>query len=168
VDYSDLALQKHLLIDHEIKAYVCEICGAYSTSIHYLKTHKQAVHYNIAKSKCDKCGKCFINKNNLIIHLKKAHGIGDNLPLFPCTKCGSSLATSSALKRHIETVHNKTTKFKCEHCEYYCYINSKLQSHIKEVHKKYKPNKCDYCEASFYYKRDKIKHQSKFHQINIV
>ena len=82
-----------------IKAYVCNICGAYSTSIHYLKTHKQAVHFNIAKSKCENCGKCFINKNNLVIHLKKAHGIGQSLPSFPCGKCGSTLATSSALKR---------------------------------------------------------------------
>ena len=47
--------------------HLCELCGQSFANKHYVKTHKDAVHYKL-RYKCDDCGKAFAGKVNLKAH----------------------------------------------------------------------------------------------------
>jgi uncharacterized C2H2 Zn-finger protein len=81
------------------------------------------------------------------------------------------------VKRHIETVHKKITRFSCSFCDKKFYDNCQLQSHIKNDHLSVKvikvktpdpskPFKCETCGKFFKSPRTLKQHQNRYHQEN--
>ncbi len=97
-----------------------------------------------------------------------------------CQICGEFLSTKSALTRHIQSIHNKST-FRCDLCHKYFTRQDALKLHIKTQHKKSnipsvnKPThvkvtptkrfKCDHCGKKYteeiYLRRHRLRHFSK-------
>ena len=84
----------------------------------------------------------------------------------PPSKSAQNLKSQMAkLKRHIESVHEKTKPFKCDICDYRASRKSHLKKHIELVHyEETKPFKCDICDYSCSYKTNLKKHIESVHE----
>ena len=58
----------------------------------------------------------------------------ENKKPLKCVICDYSSAQNATLKRHHESVHEKTELFKCEICDYSCAQNGTLKRHHEAVH----------------------------------
>ena len=81
------------------------------------------------------------------------------VPSKVCTLCKKEFATSTVLKNHIETFHNKNFPFKCpfEGCDKKYSVESRLKIHI-QTHSSEKPFVCDICQKAFHLKADLKSH----------
>ena len=66
--------------------------------------------------------------------------------LFKCKHCDFEIVGKSALKTHIEHVHEGIKPFKYNSCDYKTVKKFILKKHIKSVHEGIKPFKCNKCE----------------------
>ncbi|XP_026849059.1 transcription factor Ouib [Drosophila persimilis] len=61
---------------------------------------------------CDQCGKCFKDKSNLNVHLKRHTGVKQ----FECEECGRKEFTMHLLSLHMRIKHNGELPYSCKHC----------------------------------------------------
>jgi hypothetical protein len=101
-----------------------------------LKRHISAVHEG-KPNRCNFCTDCFAEKEELEEHEASVHK-GKKLPFnkFTCTICNTVFPLKSALKTHMETVHED--------------FQSISQ---KTVYDKEDPNSCNICQISFHQKQ---------------
>jgi DNA-directed RNA polymerase subunit RPC12/RpoP len=65
-----------------------------------------------------------------------------------CPYCpGFAYQTTSDLKRHIETVHEKRRDHACPHCPSAFGQKSTLRTHVETVHEKRRDHACPYCDG---------------------
>ena len=68
-----------------------------------------------------------------------------------CHIC-KKLISTSYLKTHIESMHEKLKPYQCQICHHLYRYKSTLRIHIETVHEKLKRFKCDPCQGSFRYR----------------
>lgn len=81
-----------------------------------------------------------------------------------CCWCQKEFKNRSNLKRHLEAVHCKTTKFKCDLCSKIFYTKNSISQHIANVHseKRFSCDVCDFETKIFYtLKEHKLIHAPK-------
>ena len=104
-------------------------------------------------SKCEECGRTFINLQNLTKHVKRVHTYVGKIR---CNLCNREVY-SSVLKDHMKFFHKRTKieenfqipNYKCETCGTNFQSPSGLKIHIKSVHMGLKEHKCKYCNKDF-------------------
>ena len=126
----------------------CSICKRIVTKVHlkrHMKTH----------SECEQCGQFFVQKTNLIRHMKTVHT--NNKP-FQCKECDATFSRSDGLTDHmqIHIKHMKThseesdkKQHQCEQCGDFFAQKGNLTRHIKTAHINNKPFQCKECDATF-------------------
>ena len=123
--------------------FVCELCSYEAYDIASLRKHRNHKHQDeINKShKCETCGKTFVQRENLLVHLKNIHNIHsedfDLIKSFACDQCGHVFVCKKKLKKHFQAVHLKMKPYECDICQKKFGINQHLSRHKKTVHKKY-------------------------------
>ncbi|CRK95899.1 CLUMA_CG009345, isoform A [Clunio marinus] len=139
--------------NHKIRpcSLPCEICGKMFRK-DILKTHLNAMHFNIKPYECDICGKKFC-KSYLAFHMNMHIGLEHQKKDFHCQICGSSFFFRSGLKAHIRNVHEK--KLTCLLCEKTFKNKESLKDHKLLPHNL----PCDICG-----KRFPTKHSLQIHQ----
>ncbi|CAH0718612.1 unnamed protein product, partial [Brenthis ino] len=95
---AEYLLMRHKMV-HDMKVIECPVCskklsGRTNMSVH-LRTHTDSRPH-----KCDTCGKTFVRKCSLNLHIKFVH----NKEL-KCGKCGERFEKRYLLARHISTAH---------------------------------------------------------------
>ena len=84
------------------RVYWCESCkkgfNYKQNYIRHMNTHKSVYPIH-----CEYCGKGYINKGDLQVHLAKNH---TNSYDFQCSICQKPFAIKKHLKKHLDTVHN--------------------------------------------------------------
>ena len=70
------------------------------------------------------------------------------------------------LKKHIQSVHERISKFRCEYCSKSFSEKGNMKQHISMVHEKKKKFNCDICAKSISSKTYLRKHFEKFHEEN--
>jgi uncharacterized Zn-finger protein len=87
---------------------------------------------------------------------------------FQCLICSKTLSSKDNLRSHIETVHEKKTRFTCPHCPKAFYYKHTLQDHISshtftndDTTNSYRPFECDVDNCGKFFK---TKGQLKQHQ----
>ncbi|XP_058505062.1 zinc finger protein 391-like isoform X2 [Solea solea] len=93
--------------------------------------------------KCDTCGKRFVYKSRLIIHMKVHAG---EKP-FSCTTCGSRFISRKDLIVH-ERIHSGERPYSCKTCGRSFALKQSLAGH-ERIHSGEKPYSCKTCGKDF-------------------
>ncbi|KAL7748078.1 hypothetical protein RI367_006624 [Sorochytrium milnesiophthora] len=123
----DGSIQKQFVCDREgcDKAYnpVNYVCGETECQESFktwseLRKHIRSQH--VVKPelwKCEECGSEFTRKSSRDTHLRKKHGVGGTVELWPCywEGCAKELSSRNALNVHVRTVHEDIRPFPCLH-----------------------------------------------------
>lgn len=126
--YSKSSLDVHLIKCHT-KRYTCEKCGKMFPYKYQLMTHINAVHLNIRNHTCDLCGKSFKTRANFDTHMAR---------------------------------HRDVRNFPCPHCDHRSRTGHDLAVHVRK-HTGEKPYVCDVCGKAFAHSINRIKHQRNVH-----
>ncbi|VVC91537.1 unnamed protein product, partial [Leptidea sinapis] len=102
---SKATMLKHLEI-HGDKKYVCMVCGYKTYTVEVMRRHTYT-HIDNKPNKCDICDKSYIQRGQLLKHLKKHEG-------FFCTYCKEQFNTKPAY-RHVST-HTLDRPRRCMYC----------------------------------------------------
>uniref|UniRef100_A0A1E1W8Z0 Protein krueppel n=1 Tax=Pectinophora gossypiella TaxID=13191 RepID=A0A1E1W8Z0_PECGO len=127
----------------DLSCYLCKKTFKYRGS---LNTHL-LIHTDRKRDHtCDKCGKCFLNKQNLAGHMI----LHDNVRPFQCEICKASFKTHGQLRNHVG-VHDNRKPFACEQCGRCFRLQKQLTSH-SIIHTDALPHICSYCNKGFRFK----------------
>ncbi|XP_078593994.1 uncharacterized protein LOC144871909 [Branchiostoma floridae x Branchiostoma japonicum] len=135
----DIVLEARL----EILTSECDICGKYFAGQNLMKRHKEQVHMNVRKFKCNVCSKDFKRKAELVIHMSVHTGDHPHL----CMYCGKSFKIQASLKQHI-SIHLNIKKHVCQLCGRAFNQKINLRKHL-ESHNSSKEFQCEACGKTF-------------------
>jgi len=181
---SNFGFRKHLESVHLMKRETCPIC---LKSVGDVKKHTQIVHDKVRNYDCPECKKSFQTKTHVKNHYNRVHlGLKDQCPEcdkmvqdlrthtnfvhkkvanFPCDKCNTKCTTSTALKKHISSVHMKE-KIECPECDIVVSA-AHLGQHVLRTHRTEAAVEddvsCKECEESFPSKSELIRHIMRIH-----
>ena len=82
---------------------------------------KKHIHEGHKDSKCESCGKSFLDEQNLKKYIHTAHANltkTQSLPVekYKCEICKHNFSNKRNLKVHMENVHEGLKRFKCDNC----------------------------------------------------
>ncbi|KAF2346152.1 Zinc finger C2H2-type, partial [Trinorchestia longiramus] len=132
-------LKNHLQIHKPTKQFKCERedCGKEYNS--YMSYRKHCAFHSAEEGdlQCKFCSKMFVNKNDLIYHLKVHVGTrtvkNPSEKKFQCDQCDRRFFTRKDVKRHL-VVHTGTRDFCCSLCPQKFGRKDHLVRHIKKSH----------------------------------
>lgn len=121
----------------------CEICQKYMTGSDALKSHRVRIHgskeFQFKRNLvCDKCGKKFMGRTQLMDHVRSDCG---RVPIYQCQVCGKCLTTAGILKTHM-LLHQDERPYQCEQCGKAFKIKAQYKTHITFAHSDEKRFKC--------------------------
>lgn len=131
----------------------------------YASETKKTTKEPEGKYKCNKCGKIYKWKRNLLQHDQIVHTIVPSCKLFKCENCNYASHYKSDLARHIGCKHMRQAKFKCDDCGNSYARKDSMLNHKKYVCKQVPRFVCKICgykarsKKSFW--QHTIKHQHK-------
>lgn len=179
---------KHESTPHNIP---CPECKDVFPTHGSLQTHTEMVHTSKKPFACFECGRHFVSKVTLRVHLrthtgkrttvcdicKKAFRTFDALRQhkfvhmtdeeknnmgFPCTICDKKFSRRTKLEYHMRR-HTDERHFTCTICNKSFHDSVRLKAHI-ERHSTDKKFKCDDCGSGFVCKRYLTNHKSRYHR----
>ncbi|XP_075158316.1 uncharacterized protein LOC142231564 [Haematobia irritans] len=162
-------IEKHIHYhsDH-LGAYKCEICFKCYSNTYELKKHLKIKHAGL-RYVCSKCGKGFMTKRAMSIHMKLPCNKDENeknlLRTHTCKDCGKSYKTKRILHLHYKNVHMGDRKiFTCPICDKPMYTLIDFNIH-KTVHSVVRDRKfsCEFCSKKYLHRRDKYIHLKNAH-----
>jgi len=134
------SLASHIRIVHEKRRdHVCPQCQKTFQNKSHLRNHVQRVHLQI-REECPDCGKMVqdLHNHHQFVHLKVKN--------FPCNLCDTRCTTSTALKKHIRSVH-LDEHYECPECGD---MVKHLEQHIRQKHGEVKKkHQCPECQKFF-------------------
>jgi KRAB domain-containing zinc finger protein len=136
--HSTVALQRHIAEIHRMVRHVCETCGIAKKSLGLLNKHIAAMHtqQDLSAVAAFACNKC--EKVLVSKYALKRHinTVHEKIKMFKCDECNGSFSDGTVLRRHKHTKHIKATLFECELCNYSTYTPGAVRTHVRYVHEK--------------------------------
>ena len=123
---SSLHLRKHMESVHDKTKLACPQCKKL-VGVNSLASHIRIVHQKQRNSECPECHKTFQNKSHLRNHLQRVH-LGMKQA---CPDCGKHVQD---LHSHRQFVHLKVKNFPCNQCDTRCITSTALKKHVSSVH----------------------------------
>ena len=153
------SLKNHINQVH-IRDFNCNFCDETFPTNYQRNRHKESIHQESEKQKCNKCGKEFKSLFYLKNHLTKVHIERK----FQCSICCKTFGFHSRLLIHFDSVHENSRKYRCNQCGKTFNSNGNLKNHNELVHQKKKKYACDFCEMSFVAYGTRKRHLQVAHQ----
>ncbi|KAM7344983.1 uncharacterized protein ACRADG_011483 [Cochliomyia hominivorax] len=186
-----LRIHKLTHLPEEEKKFPCSDCGKNYGSPYLLNQHRQAVHlkrfvkicyicgkainssaeFKIHMNKhegipapeinCDVCGLRLTSERGLKLHKESQHPIGGKQE-HHCPICPKISPTLKALKKHINTMHEKGYDHKCSICEKAFKRSEALKEHMA-THTGTTLYTCPWCPKTFNSNGNMHAHRKKIH-----
>ncbi|CAH2083415.1 unnamed protein product [Euphydryas editha] len=109
---SSYKFKSHLFRHNAIKSrFKCKYCSKEyfrrDTYTRHIKSHSGAKEADNKQFVCDHCDRGFVNKFNLIVHLKKVHddSINPDYVGFTCKACSTVFCEKRVLNNHVRKYH---------------------------------------------------------------
>ena len=159
------SLKKHVNKVHEVKQYICDVCGQKFHKNYLLKLHKIEHTGDKFPHKCSKCMKQFQFPSALKRHERIHNG-------YPCPVCSLTLENWTKLVRHKTLAHSEekaakvTPTVSCEVCQKEFRSKAKLNQH-STIHQENRTTfhcPIEMCSRWFYFKRNLSQHLKSFHE----
>ncbi|XP_068181995.1 zinc finger protein ZFMSA12A-like [Antennarius striatus] len=116
----------------------------YPSHVSQFSQQQNVFPYTCNKSlDCSFCGKCFLTREELIVH--RATHTGET-PI-PCSFCGKPFVNRTTLTIHMR-IHTGEKPYACTQCGKRFTQNGSLKIHLR-THSGEKPYTCNQCSASF-------------------
>ncbi|XP_065369919.1 transcription factor grauzone-like [Calliphora vicina] len=190
-DAHSLRVHKLTHLSEEEKKFPCQECGKFYGSSYLLKQHIQAVHLKKFVKICYICGKSICSSADYKIHMNKHEGIPQPIiscdicglrvtrerglkrhketqhPVggkteHPCPICPKISPTLKALRKHINTMHEKGYDHKCNICEKAFKRAEALREHTAS-HTGSTLYTCPWCPKTFNSNGNMHAHRKKVH-----
>lgn len=168
-----------LTIDGHLKCNNCETTFKNSAELNkHILTHNESIG-----EQCQYCGKKYVDKFSLQLHLDTAHENQDSSQLdqtikkeknkrerktkeqpgeYNCESCNKQFSFKSSLNRHIQIVHEQTKRFCCDICGEKFTVKNSLKYHMY-IHTDSKPYSCNMCSKAFRQPAALFRHQRTKH-----
>merc|ERR1712241_688875 len=112
----------------------------------------------------------FLQRHHLGAHIMSVHQPpiqeeADGTKSYVCAICSHRFKRKDHLKKHVETVHEKTSAFQCMLCERRFGQKYHLAIHVSAVHEGKKPYACDMCGHKSARKSGLQRHMRTVHNV---
>ncbi|XP_074661555.1 uncharacterized protein LOC141914188 [Tubulanus polymorphus] len=137
------------------KQYRCEVCEKRFTLHRLAQAHKRShtSSFEAASFKCTLCSRRFVNRDSLILHKHRRHGIARrHFACHLCTASRPSFASWSRLNSHKRRHHLSNRAFACSICERRFASRVLLLTHVAQ-HTTQRDYWCEACACSFHLKK---------------
>ena len=152
--FEENLLKAHVLIQHILQRYNCDLCDFESMKCNILRAHKETVH-EFKEFRCDHCE--YKNQTNddaiseYIMFL--AHKLRDHqIPFFSCNNCTYKTINENNYKKHA-CIESQDDRFKSEKKSNDTRVKSEKKAHVKciksekkELTKASFPRECNLCD----------------------
>nr|XP_057906889.1 telomere zinc finger-associated protein isoform X2 [Doryrhamphus excisus]XP_057906890.1 telomere zinc finger-associated protein isoform X2 [Doryrhamphus excisus] len=137
----------------------CPVCGKVFKSKYYLKVHNRR-HTGEKPFACQKCGKRYFRKENLMIHqLRRC----SSTQTYACQTCSATFGDKEALRAHVVS-HTGQMPYKCPTCAEQFMYKKNLTGHMMKVHGYPKPHACLQCPKGFLTRSELRVHEASKHR----
>ncbi|XP_012273310.1 zinc finger protein 436 isoform X2 [Orussus abietinus] len=146
----------HLKSEHEVRLYICDICG-----MDFRKRTELSVHLDdhVAKEEgdfqCEICNRIFSNLRLFRIH-KRIHY--PQSKSWPCETCGKRYSSRNLLEEHINT-HTGVRPYACETCGKDFASKYTFKAHMKTHEVRPRPFECSQCNKTFLSQQNLNQHE---------
>ncbi|KAH8318515.1 hypothetical protein KR067_006771 [Drosophila pandora] len=140
-------LSKAHQIGKPLKTHVCEYCGKMFQNQAGLTHHRFTHRANLQlpfPCEVPGCSLRFQTKQKLEVHMLRHNGIKN----FSCPYCGLRKTTKNELRLHIN-FHTLERTWSCSQCPKVCNSSTSLKKHFRTIHEKARDYACSHCEKSF-------------------
>ena len=166
---SKALLKKHLKRVHSSEQKIntefnCDFCG---DKFKKSRPRDRHVFYNHSTNPtsfhmCEKCGKYFFDKQDLLDHFKSVH---EKCTKFVCEECGYVCDRKGTLDGHIRQKHRQEgTEITCEQCGK-TVLKKRIKRHNERYHQDESLRKCQECFVVFANAAELYKHYQANHQV---
>ncbi|XP_077437168.1 zinc finger protein 131 isoform X2 [Vanacampus margaritifer] len=137
----------------------CPVCHKVFKSKYYLKVHNRR-HTGEKPFGCNKCGKHYFRKENLLIHELRNCAATQT---FTCQTCSTSFLGKEELRAHVVS-HAEQMPYKCSLCAELFMFKKHVMYHMMKVHGFPKPHACPQCPKTFWTRYELRVHESSKHR----
>jgi len=134
------------------RIHTCNYCDHLSNKISNIKQHLKGVHKNI---------KLKFGDTGFTTTIKDSTGekSSQDNKTHECVECDFQSASSTALQKHINTIHDGGQAIQCAECEYETKSKKEFTIHMKDIHtpRVFMCDQCDYTAAKEEYLKKHIK-----------
>jgi len=145
--------------------HVCDICGKVYLIKKSLRIHISVYHNKELNFKCEVCPKEFGRRDGLARHMR----VHTKELKYVCEFCSRPFSQSSNLVKHRRIKHmdrpKEAYKYECEVCLGRFFGKTEMLKHIKMVHEKVKDYRCLVCLMQFGGRPNTRRHAIKVHKI---
>ena len=154
---------KELIINNNIKYYICEYCNKYFVSASKLNRHKIAKENCQTFYKCEKCNMEFRNIGDYNVHTRNIYcldinGNRINLESNDNINVNDNVYNENNTDNIIYLNNNGVRLYKCNLCGKIYNSIGNLKSHLNKKNKCNQIHKCNKCSREFHTYENYIKH----------
>lgn len=150
------AITAHMRMAHELRIYICDVCGQDFRKRNELSAHlDEHVAAEEGDFQCEVCNRIFSNLRLFRIHRRMHY---PQNKAWACDQCGKKYSSRNLLEEHINT-HTGLRPYVCGQCGKDFASKYTFRAHEKTHEARPRPYACSQCPKSFLSQQNLLQHE---------